>query len=339
MANQTDITKKDSKDKTEINKLPEYKIQTMKDDLTKAGPSKPEFIPAPPDKLPVVERVSLPSTEELISKRELPKPPKPAPKIEKPKVPILEKKPRKEKKPFWTPKKKRGLIIIIIIIIILIAIGGFFYWQGTKPESFPEPEPQPQAQTPEPSTSLIPVDETKIISLSIETSVFNLLKQEAETDQLINTFKRIAILKTETEFLSLNELFQELEIIVPPYALTELGPDYTLVLYNQDEGKRLGLITQVKNSENLKTQLTNWEQTMLNNFQNFYIDDQPGQKETETFQDDIYSPDGEAGQKTAIRYINLPTPDLTINYAIVNDLLIISTSKELIYTIIDKILK
>lgn len=328
MANQTDT------DKTSINALPEYKIRTMKEDLAKAGPAKKS---APPEKLPIAPedkpaRAPLPSAEELISEKKLPKAPKPAPKpaskIEKPKVPILEKK---------KPKKfnLKPLIILAILVLVIIAISAFFYWQGTKPpqpseEGAGQAEPQIEPEQPIPSASLIPVNETKIISLSPETSVFNLLKQEAEASQLINTFKRIAILKNEQEFLSLKELFQELVIPVPPYTLLELKQDYTLVLYSQNQGRRLGLITQVKNPGNLRTQLIVWEQTMVDNFKNFYIDDQPGEKETQIFQDDNY-------KETAIRYINLPNPYLTLNYAILNDLFIIGTSKEVIYTIIDKI--
>ena len=347
MANKMDTTNQDSKDKTGINTLPEYKIRTMKDDLAKAGPAKNE--PAPPEKLPIAPegpvKAPLPSAEELISEKELPKAPEPAPKIEKPKVPILEEKPVKKTKPFWTAEKRKFLIIAVIVIVILILISAFFYWQGTKPlppseegEGQAEPEPQPL----EPSASLIPVNETKIISLTDETSVFNLLKQEAKASQTNGTFKRIVILKNppaggQAEFLSLKELFQELEIPIPPYTLLELKQNYTLVLYSQNEGRRLGLITQVKNTGNLKTQLFAWEQTMVDDFKNFYPVQSPGEKETETFQDAIYPPSGEAGKSITVRYINLPTPDLALNYTIKNNFLIIGTSKDIMYEIIDKI--
>lgn len=329
-----DTTKKDSEDKTGINTLPEYKIRTMKDDLAKAGPAKGE--PAPPEKLPIASegpiKAPLPSAEELISEKKLPKAPepapKPAPKIEKPKVPILEKK---------RPKKLnlKPLIIPAIIVLIIIIIGGFFYWQGTKPE--PEPEElltevgtPTEVGAPEPSTSLIQVNETKTISLSTETSLFNLLKQEAETNQTIGTFKRIAILKNEQEFLSLKELFQELEIPIPPYTLLELKQDYALVLYSQAEGRRLGLIAQVKNSGNLRTQLFAWEQTMVNDFTNFYPGQSPEEPTTQAFQDAIY-------ESITVRYINLPNPNLALNYAIKNSFLIIGTSKDIMYGIINKI--
>jgi len=136
----------------------------------------------------------------------------------------------------------------------------------------------------------------------------------------------------EKEFLSLTEFFQELEINIPPYVLAELKENYNLLVFSRVTGKRLGLITEIKNPQALKEQLRFWEQTMLGDFKNFYPDQSPGESATQDFQDAVY-------KDISIRYINLPNPDLALNYAIMNNVFIIGTSKDMMYMIVDNLLK
>lgn len=293
-----------------INILPEYRIRTMKDDLA--------------EELPIISetpKVPEPEKEELISKK-LSEPLKPS------EVPS---KARGEGR-----KSKKGLVYAFIAIIILAGIGGFFYWMGAKPESEPEPTTPEQLQ---PSESLIQVDETKILSLSNEIALVELIKQEAEKSQTVETFKRIAILKNEVEFLSLNELLKELNIKIPPYALAELKDNYTLIVYSQDGKRRLGLVIETKNADNLKEQLRFWEQTMVNDLKNFYLTETPGEPATSEFQDNIYPPISPTGKQANIRYINFPEPGLTIDYTIVENLFILMTSKKSMYKAIDRIVE
>ena len=284
-----------------INILPEYRIRTMKDDL---------------EELPIISetpKVPKPEKEELISKK-LSEPPKPS----------------------EGRKSKKGLVYALIAIIILAGIGGFFYWMGTKPESEPEPTAPEQ---PQPSESLIQVDETKILSLSNEIALVELIKQETGKSQTVETFKRIAVLKNEIEFLSLNELLKELNIKIPPYALAELKDNYTLIVYSQDGKRRLGLVIETENADNLKEQLRFWEQTMVNDLKNFYLTETPGEPATSEFQDNIYPPISPTGKQVNIRYINFPEPGLTIDYTIVENLFILMTSKKSMYKAIDRIVE
>ena len=339
-------------EKEKARALPEYTIRTMQDDLAEVGLKKLEkeakkpkieekIITGPSPTFEEEEekkekeekksqKAPLPSAEELVSPipKNLPiSPPapasEPAPEFSKPKE-ISEK----------TKKKiSKRSIFIIIGAILIIGIGGFFYWQQVlKPT--PEPEPEPEApDKPVLSNSLMLVEETKIISTSYELSLLNLLIQESKLEQSLGGFKRIGILNPlddEQNFLSLSELFQKLEISIPPYSLMELENKYTLVLYSQNEEKRLGLITQVKNSENLKEQLKFWEQTMVNDLQNFFLGKNLLSPATSGFQDNNY-------KEIAIRYINFPEPDLTIDYAVFNNLFVLTTSRESMYKIIDRI--
>ena len=318
---------KNIKDKTPINTLPEYQIRTMKDDLVGRGLEKG----APPKKLPIVPgKTPLPTTEELIAKE------KKAVKVKK----------VKKRKPVPRPKPK-PLIILIIAAIILAGIALFFYWQGLKPWTSPseeQSEEQPKTESVKPSESLIAVDETKIISLLLEASSPDTLKQnirqESQKEQGIGTFKKLAVLKNKKEFLSLIEFFEKMQLIVPPYALTELlGPNYTLALYNQNKEKHLVLVSEVKNSENLKEQLNFWEKTMFNDLKNFFLTETLSQPLTSEFEEIAYPPTIEPDKQAVIRYLSFPDPDLTFNYTIIKDVFVLTTNREAMYKIVDNLLK
>jgi len=344
-----------------INALPDYEIRTMKDDLAELGLRKlereakgmpieeitvPEEGPAvskketaPIEAFPIGPRKApLPGTEELIRKKEeieIPAPPIPKPVPEEEMAPAPPEELLKIPAPSYAPPissgKRKIRIGLIILAVIIIGAGALIYLLGKKAPVTPPVEPTPPVVTPQLSTPIISVNETKTISLVSDKSLFELLKEEAKLEQPIGTFKRIAVLKNETEFLSATELLQNLEISIPPYALNDFKNNYTLFLYSQSTGKRLGIIIELENPANLKEQLKTWEATLLDDFKNFYPAQVPGPRASQTFLDDTH-------QNVAIRYVNLPRSDLTLNYTIFNNLLVIGTSKELIYTVIEKIL-
>jgi len=70
---------------------------------------------------------------------------------------------------------------------------------------------------------------------------------------------------------------------------------------------------------------------MLDDFKNFYPMQAPGQSVSKDFLDDNY-------KNVIIRYKNLPYSTLTLNYTVLGNYLVIGTSKEMIYTVIDRIL-
>lgn len=347
-------TKNNTDKNKPINALPEYEIRTMKDDLAGIKPRRsmpsPSVPAAPPEKLPIVpekpeikieepeikeepiKRAPLPSLEQFIA----PIPPSPPPvpvvtpkpivpeKIQ-PEVSLPEKKvilPRTEK-----PSRKKFLIVLIIILV-LIAIGAFFYWQGKKASPVPQPSPPPQElQIP---TSLISVDETKVIKIENNVSFLTLLKNETNSDQPDKTLKRIVPIKGEKEILSLNNLIKELKIAVYPYVLSELKDNYTLVLYSQNGKKRLGLVIEINKSVGLKEQLRFWEKTMAEDLKNLFLNEKPGTPLAAGFHDNAY-------KETNIRYINFPDPGLTIDYALSDNLLLLAISKDSMYEIINRL--
>lgn len=360
-----------------INSLPEYEIRTMEDDINKLEggptdlekpklraipkaplsaplpPTPPKPVPtepllppidiSPPETLPIIteepvvieepkiKKAPLPSMEEfIVMTPKAPKPEPPKPEIPKPEeifVPKIQKREKRLISPEAKKQRTKRILIILIIVLAIIALGLFFYWQGIKPEPMPPPLPDNEIKIPDP---LIPVDETKILKIGNNISLENLLRDESMINQQPRTIKRIVPVKNEKEILLLNELLKELKIAVYPYVLSELNDNYNLIIYGQDTNRTIGLIIQTNNPNIVKEQLKYWEATMVDDLKNLFLFKKPGNPTTKFFKDNTYN-------NIVIRYINFPGPDLTIDYAIFGNLFILSTNRESIYNIIDRL--
>ncbi len=350
------------------NSLPEYKIRTMESDIDKlerglnlppeelpivVTPKPVEVPPVPkPVKVSVPIEVSVPKIEPKKSPLPeiedfiVPTPP-PQSKIVPPAGGIptgvgkelkkdLKIKQLKTENIFDSEIKtdrKNSLLIVLGVILLAVVILGFFYWRGLKAEPVPVPTPIDNGlQIPKSSIS---VENTKILKIENNISLLILLEDELKIEPL-KTFRRIVPIKNsptdgKEEVLSLSDLVKELNISIYPYVLSEFKNNYTLVLYGQEENeKRFGLIIETNNSNNLKEQLRFWEKTMVENLYNLFLGKQPTIPANKNFVDSEYN-------RVSIRFINFPNPDVSIDYAVLNNLFILSTSKESIRAIIDRI--
>ena len=135
------------------------------------------------------------------------------------------------------------------------------------------------------------------------------------------------------EFLEKNgfEITEPLEINVPSRVSIALEKDYTFFIYSQEEGDRAGFLVKVKDSRILKTALRDWEKTMREDLKAIFLGQELTQPSTTEFQDNFY-------KGLNIRYLNFLNSSLTIDYTIIKDYLIVTTSQESIYRVIDRIL-
>ncbi len=224
--------------------------------------------------------------------------------------------------------KTKKILTILGIIIIVGLIAGLGYWLITKPRPT-EPEP-PVIEQPETPASLIRVDETKVFKMENNSSLVDILINEENSGQPEKTLKRIVPTKINGKALSLNELIQELQIYIPPYTLGELNKNYTLVAYKQGNQQRLGLIIEIKNLPGFIEKSRSWENTMTWNFQGIFLNHQPNNLTVKGFSDYKYN-------EINVRFVNLAVPELSIDYAILNNLFVVSTSRESMRNIIDRL--
>lgn len=260
-------------------------------------------------------------------------------------------------------------MITAAVILILGGVGGFLYWWNYLRVAAPpiavthyqcqdfqcvsvEGEGVDQCQTeqdcqpaePEIPQSLIPVDETELIE--IETGCGELfvqsLKLILEKDREEGALARILIKtvsRTERKYADLNHFLSLLGFSLPEKIVQSAvedklgGANYSFFLYNQAEGKRLGFVIKITEEADLSGEFKEWEANVMEDIGALFVnlDPQALSAAVEGFQDNIYS-------GIAIRYLNFPNPDLSIDYAVVGDKLIVATSRESMYAVIDALL-
>ena len=262
-------------------------------------------------------------------------------------------------------KKSPIKIIIICLIVIFItgSLGGFIYWWNYLKLPAPLPATHYQCQDykcisvegegtdqcqinqdcepaePVIPEALIPVDETKTIELIIgqENLIPDLLKSIIFEEQATSTFRRIlikSISQDQRRYMSLNDFNSALGISLPNNIYQSVADsdiesgNYTLFFHNQIQGNRFGIVIEMLENSILIQELKDWENTMTTDLNPIFLRDEIPSAATEEFQDNVY-------QGISIRYLNFSTPDLSIDYAIVNNKLIIATSRESMYAVID----
>lgn len=328
-------------------------VEPIKDVLPKPKPAQVQSQPIPP------------SLQEIAKKLE--------PKIEI-KKPIglgiglgkeTKKEPAKEKelKPLAGPAPRRGLtkqlIIIFVAVLAVALIGGFIYWWNyLRPAKLPvvhyecqdnqcvsvEGEAEDICQSdadcqiaviPE---ALIPTkgDETIELFAGQENLLIDKLKSMALESQELDTLWRVLIKSSDPAnlaYLDLKNLVSALGIIISEDVYNNFvsSENYTLFSYKQEQGNRLGLVIALKNNKDIFSGFNVWEKTMADDLKPLLLREDIGQPASQVFQDNVY-------QDVSIRYLNFPKPDLSIDYAVIGNKLIITSSRASMYAAIDALL-
>lgn len=353
-------------------------IRTMRKDMEILGGGGSVGQPKapPPAKLPVAQpkpvtppQPSIPSRLAILSKGVTPTRPSGPPKSVTPPEPEPALSTKEKVKLLIKENRLKFALIGLVIILIIGGLGGFIYWWFYLRSVSPPPlathyqcqnyqcikfegegidqcltdEDCQPAEPLEPiiPESLIPVNETETIELAIgqEDLILDRLKLVALQEQAASTLKRILVKlvsQTEKEYADLDTLILALGISLPNNilsAVTKSDPgagNYTLFFYSQAEGNRLGIVMAME-KDSLDLLLKLWEENMEVDLNSFLLRKLVPLTATEGFQDNLY-------RGVAIRYINFPKPDLSIDYALINDNLVITASRESMYAIIDALL-
>lgn len=286
----------------------------------------PPPVPRPPGEAPAPGEVRLERRPEGAA------PPKKfrLPKIPKPPVPkisgIFPKKPSILNK-IWVK-----IIVALLIFAILAAVATFWFWYlVVREEKVPEPEgasPIVEAQLP---SALISTEATRTLEFSDSIEIPGLISQllKEEFDQ--NQFTRILLKNTkENKFVGLKGFFGSFIINPPQNFYDKLDNDFTLFVYSQEEGGRLGFVTKITGEE-LADTLSLWEKTMERDFENLFG---PMGKEKPAlvsyFKDGTY-------EETSFRFQTFSRQDLGMVYAIFDNWLVMTSSWKSMEKTLDKL--
>ncbi len=258
--------------------------------------------------------------------------------------------------------KKVLLVGLISIAILALIVWGLWFFLGRPPAQVTQtPSPSPSLMTtptPIPTpTPLFKADSQKIFTLKTGQEKANFqeaIMQLVQTDEPAENFIYLLFKDSQGKFPSLDKLASSTEIDLfnlPTqvnagplkdqlemnsfsfFAYSQSRPDSSPFISGTNSG-RIGIIILIKNAtstDDLAKSLTDLEQLMFASLKILLPDAKNNFPTKPVFLDNTYN-------NTAVRYINLPEPSLSLDYAILNNKLIFATSKQSMHAIIDRIL-
>ena len=260
---------------------------------------------------------------------------------------------------FWINFKKKfnKKIILIIILILVLLCSILFFCHRFNLVSFEEEigeenySPIEEIEKKEKTKTIIPqipfISKIKEMIIPQKRSffipvkaifTFNVFPEKefnliAALENYLKTLEKnpqIALIeiKEENKTLELEKLFQKITLKVPEETMVNLKDNYNLFFLNFEDEHRLGLIIEIDNFKKVQKNISQWETTMVDDLDTLFLRARINHPSSSDFQENAY-------QRIKIRYLNFSESDTTIDYAFVGNKLIITTSKESIYRIID----
>lgn len=250
-------------------------------------------------------------------------------------------------------------IIFLIIILAVIAVMGFgFYYVYTTTKnskksvtttentiSKEEQPPQQNLPTEEPviitptlekysieRPNFLPLDLSSASLADLESQFFN-LTEELKISPTGNLYEFIIVDKNNNP-IDFKSFMQAIRITLSPSILNSLTKDFSLFCYNDNGNIRLGLAIKTLSVEKTKLSaaMRKQEATLVNDL-NFLFLKNPISDSNRTFTLSDYSPN-----KEVVRYLNLNNEKtLSIDYTVTTTKLLLSTSKQTLRALYQKI--
>lgn len=272
--------------------------------------------------------------------------------------------------------KKKLVLMAALGAVLTIFIAGEIWWfflrtPGATPEAtvsqndilpppqelqplLPLEEIQPTVNEPGLPVAILSYDRTEVITAegntpsAIDAAVEGFGNDSVNSDELVRL-----VVKTTTsgnpgisEFTTLDDITNGLGLRIPQNVRLNLSDNFDLFVFGANSfdkkeclrlkntapscyGPRLGLAIKISNPTKISAVLKSWEKTMLTDLKPLILA-KIGTATSASFLTGIY-------QEQTIRYKNLPLNTITVEYAVVNDILIITTSKNSMLKSIDSI--
>lgn len=238
------------------------------------------------------------------------------------------------------------ILLVTGLLVVVLGGGGYFWYlqkkngEPAKPPTTEEPpseEVPPRQLTPEP-TPLFPVDETDVLTLT-ETQDFlsqsqDILRQSYPPDSL----RRIlGIIKDKNAFLTLGEILDTLDLSIPPVILAQLEDSYVVAFHASYSGVNSPIFAAKFKPErsysSLREEFRMWEPSLEKDLTMLLLlTGRKGEPASGQFLDNTY-------KGVFIRYLNFSDPTISLDYALIpeKDLVVITTSRESMYMVINKV--
>lgn len=136
-------------------------------------------------------------------------------------------------------------------------------------------------------------------------------------------------MSVDGKFLDSEEMIDGISESFPPEALDKINRKGNLILHLDGKEKRAALVFDIITDEGLIAALRKWESSMAADLSDLFLDGISKEMIiSEPFKDAVYKEEN-------IRYLNMPLHNTTIDYAVADNMLIITTSKESMFKLVD----
>ena len=252
--------------------------------------------------------------------------------------------PKKEKA--GSPWTKVMVAIIVILVLLASVFGAYRFWmkrqsalENPNPSQTPVNTPSVPA-IPNPSTTSLSADKPNYLSIDMETADKDKIKETISDfakkipDLQISTPVEFLVTDDQNNPISFGKFASAYGLALNPDIMNNLGDKFSLFLYNDTGKVRLGLAVDSKDIAeiNLKKALTQGEPDMAKNVEPLFLSTEYT-LENKAFATSYYN-------GAEIRYENITFPeDLSVDYTIFRDKLIIGTTRLTLRSIIDSYAK
>ncbi|MEX1063905.1 MAG: hypothetical protein WD898_01440 [Candidatus Paceibacterota bacterium] len=235
----------------------------------------------------------------------------------------------------------RNLLLIIVGLIVIAGLAWFFLLRtpGVPDVVFTPTPIRTQTPTPTPITVENYFSTVSSASLSLGANFTSRFGQEIDSEALRLSAEPAlyAVFNPEASSrYSFSEFMAGLLIQTPAELLTSVDDNelYMTAYPKLDGNNGYGIVVKLTDDLGATSAMTAWESTMSEDLADLLLLD-PADAASVDFLDN-------SREGAAIRYQNFPTPDLTIDYAIVSAIngenyLVVTNSREHMYSIIDRI--
>lgn len=234
-----------------------------------------------------------------------------------------------------TPSLGKRILAWLILGISIFLLGGGSYYFYTSYRQRNNTEFRKSLVPPPP---FFATETARTVSVEQnDRSVFlRLMLDSARELERGGTFKRI-ILKirenTHERFGTLDDIFQFYQIAPPAGFLSQINPTLTAFFYYNQEGGHFGIVVKTRDRERTLRDLLNWEPSLMHDFTPLFFNENL-QTVLAPFEDRTY-------RNIDWRFLKFShIKDLGIGYAVfpATDYLIITTSRETMETVINRLL-